>query len=112
MKNEFVPYEEALSLKELGFNDDCLGWFRDKVILYGEKDGYDEVYGLKAPLYQQAFRWFREKHDKQSWIHKPAFGKFYFVIENKGGRFNYNTHEEAELACLRKLIELVKNERD
>ena len=114
MKNEFVPYDIALDMKGIGFDEDCfgryvkekLGWTAYALYHYDESD-----WVVNAPLYQQAFRWFREKHDKQSWIHKPAFGKFYFVIENKGGRFNYNTYEEAELECLRKLIEIVKDEK-
>ena len=104
MKNEFTPYDIALALKELGFNEECLGWFRDKVILYGEKDGYDEVYGLKAPLYQQAFGWFREKYH----LHIPITS---FRSKWRMGHTvvkKYETYEEAELACLRKLIEIVK----
>ena len=27
MKNQFVSYEIALALKELGFDEECFGWF-------------------------------------------------------------------------------------
>ena len=27
MKNEFIPYEQALQLKELGFNEQCFGYY-------------------------------------------------------------------------------------
>ena len=114
MKNEFTPYDIALALKELGFNEECLGWFRDKVILYGEKDGYDEVYGLKAPTYSQAFRWFEENYDDAITVrtYKMSNGvRWYdYSVNEFGGRCK--DREEAELACLRKLIEIVKNERD
>ncbi len=108
MKNEFVPYDVALAMKELGFNEECLGWFRDKVILYGEKDGYDEVYGLKAPLYQQAFRWFRDNYHLHITItsFRSKWRMGHTVVKM------YDTYEEAELACLRKLIEIVKENKE
>ena len=53
MNKEFVSYEQALALKELGFDEPCMS---SRDINNGE--------GLiQLPLYQQAFRWFREKHN-------------------------------------------------
>ncbi len=119
MKNEFVPYKEALALKELGFEGECFGWFRDKVILYGEKDGYDEVYGLKAPTYSQAFRWFRDKYNQHCFVQYHSKPEYNIVVYNDlriehrsmDELTMFDTYEEAELTCLRKLIEIVKNEK-
>ena len=58
MNKEFVPYEQALALKELGFDEPCFGYYDEGGNLYTEM-----VEVLKAPLYQQAFRFFREKHN-------------------------------------------------
>lgn len=134
MKNEFIPYKEALTLKELGFNEPCFAFYRDDL-----KGGY-EVHPLKwfdnnnhrlsdgftAPLYQQAFRWFRENHNLKHDIPEHNGEKFYFEIvdmshvlsrheikilctkEKDWSEIEFKTYEEAELACLRKLIEIVK----
>ena len=89
MNKEFIPYQEALALKEIGFNEPCFGYYytdnesnykehnydyrRDFVIdAFQTKDGtYDSFVVNKkeredyvaTPTYSQAFRWFREKHD-------------------------------------------------
>ena len=126
MEKEFIPYEQALALKELGFDEPCIGfWWNNKDFTEPEflLEHCEHVMegNLKRPLYQQAFRWFREKYGLQ---HKPWSGKistvFYgydilnleeqeFVInnsENGGGDCDYDTYEEAELECLKKLIEI------
>ena len=32
MNKEFIPYEQALELKELGFDEPCLGCYDDKAV--------------------------------------------------------------------------------
>jgi len=115
MKNEFIPYEQALALKELGFDAECFSFYNAIGELY-ESEGYyryshnvhkDEVI---APLYQQAFRWFREKYGLCLVI-KPIDDKKldlgYNLLKNGLIINAHLTHEEAELACLKKLIELL-----
>ena len=130
MNKEFVPYEEALALRELGFNEPCLGyynketnwhlcWSSNSVEPYNHND--PKYYGnISAPLYQQAFRWFREKHKLYHTINmfgdwdKPQYS--YLVsgrtMNNPAHMWHFedkDSHEEAELACLKKLIEIIKN---
>ena len=117
MTKEFIPYEQALALKELGFDEPCFGWYSN---MDGNvfRQGYCETYlGIencaKAPLYQQAFRWFREKYNIDSYHIEPTnnmFGNFYGVLGLRTATFNggFKTYEEAELECLIKLIELCK----
>lgn len=109
MNKEFVKYEQALALKELGFDEPCIGYYDEGGNLYTEM-----VEVLKAPLYQQAFRFFREKHNLvfnfiSYNIVKP--GEYHWSItwndEAKAGGI-VKTYEEAELECLIKLIEIVK----
>jgi hypothetical protein len=65
MKKFFVPYKEALQLKELAFKEEVLKVYNindTESGLYnlGSFSGDDELY---APIYQQAFTWFREKFE-------------------------------------------------
>jgi hypothetical protein len=114
MKNLFVPYEQALQLKELGFNEPyCFGYYD------GEQDNklipalpltmINTLNGdIDAPLYSQAFRWFREKYG--SFLFSD-YGKLphITIIQNLMIEYANMTYEEAELACLKKLIEIAKN---
>jgi hypothetical protein len=123
MEKEFVPYELALKLKELGFDEPCLKSYGDDGLL----NQNDHSLYLSAPLYQQAFRWFREKYDfviryipheiddseGQSILHH-----YYKISEYdswRGGRRNTvetelsEEYEEAELECLKKLIEIIRD---
>ena len=112
MEKEFIPYEQALALKELGFDEPCFGvyitsqLFVTSDIVYNSKD----IPICKAPLYQQAFRWFSKKYDCHHTIqrNKKYVGIAYSSVVNY--RIDeFNTYEEAELECLKKLIEIIKN---
>jgi hypothetical protein len=132
MEKEFIKYEQALALKELGFDEPCFGAYigNELKIFQFSNDikGYvnDANLIIGAPLYQQAFRWFREKHNlviqyipheidddegRSNLHHKYKISEY---DSWRGGRRNTvetelnETHEEAELACLIKLIEIVK----
>ena len=119
MKKEFIPYEQALALKELGFDEPCFGlWNLNNgkyevdiigVCKYSKEFKYREVL---APLYQQAFRWFREKYQLHSTITSISQESWQWHITKPGeslGKLydeDFYTYEEAELACLEKLIEM------
>ena len=79
MKKEFVPYDESLALKELGFDELCICIYnREKSlrvnVFNNPNDRFKSVQlsynngKIPAPLYQQAFRWFREKYKLQAEI--------------------------------------------
>jgi hypothetical protein len=134
MNKEFVTYEQALALKELGFDEPCILLYRgldtQPVCQMGyefktekNSDYNDETnYWLTVPTYSQAFRWFREKHDLEgvvqqandyTWYKFSIYQKSNFyttegwkVLKSKG--LEYETHKEAESACLDKLIEIVR----
>ena len=122
MNNEFSPYEQALELKMLGFNEECLAFYNSTFrtpneLLYpqygGEVGNWNvENHLISAPLYQQAFRWFREKYGLCIVI-KPIDDKKlelgYNLTKNGLIMSPHLTYEEAELACLKKLIEIIKN---
>lgn len=118
MEKEFVPYEQALALKELGFDEDC---FKCKIIGAEHLDytpsDYDDFPEQKEkevliPTFSQAFRWFREKHQIKVEPLMYIGDKTTYRIHN--GDYNtpiFHTPEEAELECLKKLIEIVKRKK-
>jgi hypothetical protein len=119
MIEEFVPYELALELKQLGFKETCFGWFADSYLRIGAIVEGKHVQGegeTLAPTYAQAFRWFREKYDLYINITKyndenDTQDKFYYYISDGYMREEFNTYEEAELECLKKLIQTVKEKK-
>ena len=125
MEKEFVPYEQALELKVLGFNELCVKEFHKCILLTnscGEEATNSELihlYGkegtvIAAPLWQQAFKWFREKHEVYGEIATmDNFAPIYRAY-TKDGEVNtykvFSTYDEAQLECLKKLIDIVKDE--
>jgi hypothetical protein len=121
MKKEFVTYEQALALKELGFDERCFSYYED-VNLY-TSNGFNCNYGpiingkeaALAPLIQQALRFFREKYGLISQITYDSFDKtFGYQIDSKKniqGKFGLITYEEAEELCLYWLIKTAKENK-
>ena len=79
MIKEYVPYDIAVALIELGFSDKCLGYYE-----LGGLDGewhlrrpqcvpYEDESIVPAPLWQQAFEFFRGKglHAEPVWDYPP-----------------------------------------
>ena len=128
MTKEFITYEQAMALKELDFDEPCFYHYEyhserlceDKAFLIaGNGNKYYKDTNMEksvnAPLYQQAFRWFREKHNLvfnfiSYNIVKP--GEYHWSItwndEAKASGI-VKTYEEAELECLNTLIQIVKS---
>ena len=123
MEKEFVPYEIALALKELGFDEPCFGYYLDNEFQFFadvRSCNTNSEFGFypTALTYSQAFRWFREKYDLEGVIQQAEDFKWYkwkISQYNEDGKkyvadwYEYKTYEEAELACLKKLIEIVKS---
>jgi hypothetical protein len=122
MNNEFIPFEQALELKELGFEATPIGGFKQDAVFYYEKGelyyDYRPIYSstsyegqILAPLYQQVFRWFREKHNLYSFVFVFDQGFGYETYKEGVIQTNesFESYDEAQIACLDKLIELVKS---
>ena len=143
MKKEFVPYDRALRLKALGFDEPCFAVFElivvgntipkfrynweseDKLFNHNkDKSKYkDHDWYWSAPTFSQAFRWFREKHGIGGYVRRGSNKMHEHLKENGFSVADYewrinktdgthtsghgmkDTYEEAELACLDKLIE-------
>jgi hypothetical protein len=131
MFQEFVSYSAALELKKLGFNEECFSAYRNT-------DGEESLMGLNtwtntgngyynmdpgyctAPLYQQVFEWFRKKYLYHT-ISLHADGSINFLncwikdYRDNGGAIEIDVsyrgidYNQAEIACIEKLIELFKS---
>lgn len=132
MEKEFVPPTESLELKELGFDDDTICVYNSfnhlkGVIIssnngdYIKKDKWDDR--LPAPTISQAFRFFREKYNliggveyiagttpETTWWDVYVIG--HFNTNTSKMTMKYQPYEQAELECLRKLIEIVKEKQN
>lgn len=132
MEREFVTYEQALALQELGCGVimNYKYWKVEKNILVFHDNynmqfiidkGFDvECLNVHAPLKQQVLRWFREKYGLIGLIEIGTQEFSYNIYDNikdrsvlGTARLSYNgTYEEAENACIDKLIELAKQQKD
>lgn len=127
MEKRFIPYEQALALRDLGFDEPCFGISNssEKIHITYEFDckfnnklanqnsdfknsAYEDY--IAIPTYQETFDFFREKHDLDI-IERPHIGKTKkYVCDPINRRLEAkDTFIEARLECLKKLIEIVKN---
>ena len=141
---DFVPYDIALELKQLGFNKTCLAYYdrwngKSHLIITNQSGSFEsklfrlfrktehttytqdyvEYYltGIcTAPTFSQAFRFFRENHGLWQMVIQNTDKDWTYDIMPIVGMIDYkifdvfNTYEEAELACLIKLIEIIKQQ--
>ena len=135
MKEQFVTYEIALKLKELGFDEKCFAWFAENKEIQIAPDVYKKwtskpltnlniikvfnIDCITAPLYQQVTDWFREKHNIWIQIEMQYYDGItytYTIIQNNGKVIKseeefhkyYETREQAILKALN-LINNTKN---
>jgi hypothetical protein len=113
---DFIPHEQSLQMKELGFNEDCLAFYNGPFLESTEFDfsthnSKDIGSCVKSPTYSQCFRWFRDNFNIDSHIMKneDAFiakggKKYIFFIDDFGGG---NSYEETQLELLKKLIQKI-----
>lgn len=121
MNKEFIPYEQALALKKLGYVEQCLALYdlQGKITIefvnWENAINSKDNYLISAPLYQQAFEFFRENYDLHA-----SFGLYQSRKDDKNFDYeiinhdqtvsihedSFKTYEDAQLSCLKKLIEL------
>jgi hypothetical protein len=134
MEKEFIPYEQALALKELGFDEPCLIDYnieQGKMYIEHHEDGITNTelhkitdqlneeklerglekeeflyeYSYAAATWNQAFRWFREKYD----LHCNIDPWGYCIFDDNGTeKTGFETYEQSQLECIEELIKIVK----
>jgi hypothetical protein len=137
IEKEFVPLKESSDLKKIGFDEPCfkyiyIGSLAINTDLYLEVEpskarNYNaDILSISQPTFSQAFRWFREKYWYTALILCDSFqivkqlstsktqdfktGEFLpiYITQTYHKEEGFKSYEEAELACLRKLIEIIK----
>lgn len=117
MEKYFCDYNQSLALKELGFAMPCLMYIDDEEDLIND-DTAEWIGAVKCPLKSQVFEWFR-KYKLSVVIHDLRDDYEANIIEwtldddkiSYGFLQPFETYEEAESACIDKLIEIVQNGR-
>jgi len=121
IESNFVPYQIALDMKSIGFDEPCLGyyWIHDKELVLNLNtpfQGYHKGFNgsISAPTFSQCFRWFIDKYDLIGLVeggYDNGKNIFTYVIWDKFKDNSidvyYQTYEEAELECLVALIKSV-----
>lgn len=139
IEKEFVPYEEALALKELGFDEKCLcnweeSWSPEpeheiRMVLTTDQTWLRPGW-ICAPTFSQAFRWIREKYwytalilcdsfqivmqlsTSQTLDSKTWEWKPIYITQTYHKEEGLKSYDESELACLKQLIEIAKEKNN
>ena len=117
IEKEFVPYDIALDMKSIGFDEPCFGtWDRpDKLWIGNPVNGVLDIPEdiILAPLYSQAFRWFRKNRHLKFFIKEDDFREsvYEYGIKEVINITGFKTYEQAELECLKELIELANEKK-
>ena len=124
MKEQFVTYEIAVKLRELGFNEECLGFYKttlgDNVPeLHIIKCNYNsgkyitipEDFHTDAPLWQQVIDWLREEHNINLYLPKSVYGGYVYVVDSKYSDTIYNDYYDAREQAILKALELCQKEK-
>jgi hypothetical protein len=114
MEKEFIPYEQALELKELGFNEKCAAHYlgEDDLELKWKiyrNDSINTDKCIQAPTYSQAFRFFREKYDFTYSIGKTNIAVVHYLGTTQLLQ-NNDSYEAAELAAIKWFIDVAKQQ--
>jgi hypothetical protein len=134
MKEQFLDYRQAFHLKELGFDEPCFGYYESDETLQiikhpSNQDNRNSLFldcnktnnvKISAPTKWQCLKWFREKHGLNYFIDcvgpkdgYQAFvdGYIYSSFLGEKCKDDYPicfTYENAEIACIERMFELVR----
>lgn len=118
LEDNFLPYKESLELKKLGFDYLCFAYYvgKDEELHYIGQYVQNTNFSLnsrvafRCPLYQQAFQWFREKHEIFV-SYQGDFRNNYFDVVRHGvvlECIEEKDYRKGELRVIRKIIQILK----
>lgn len=129
LKKHFCSLQQSLKLQKLGFDEECLGYYKIQendpfLVLVDDPNEYDLTgfrtcrnsniiisHYISAPLRSQVFEFFREYHNIYSTIDiTDEYNPWYYSIWNSIiAKEECNTGFDAEDAYIDKLIEIMIN---
>ena len=135
IEDKFIPYDLALRLKNLGFDEHCFAtyftigaWQIDCTEgALNLNNNKPTEYSILAPLWQDAMDWFREQHNLEYQIQRIVNGNYHALIHKNTDEYldlvrelknvcidevvDVYEYEEARLETLIKLIEYVEKQQ-
>lgn len=136
MKEHFVTYNQALALKELGFDEPCFGFYDDIdkqfYQIHSQASTSNNVKNIsKSPLKSQVFKWFRDEYKWYAEINLDSYKepyslkvtikkmdvtntyveKEFYPYANGIGAIDNDKYEEAESECIDRLISILKERK-
>lgn len=117
LKDIFVPYEIAVQLNEIGFEEECIAVHsKGKLNIFDPNDSVQWVMfegDFFVPTWEQVKKWFREKgYFCNIHIIEGLEKTFLFTINKEKRIYESDlctTYEEAQEQLILKLIEIYKN---
>jgi hypothetical protein len=104
MKEQFVPHEIALKLKEKGFDEPCLGYFDPlykKLVIWENGSTNSTSTWVYAPLWQQVIDWLSDVHnievDAMRYTYRGGVyqGKCYmWFVDQYDPKYNHELEED------------------
>ena len=125
MKEQFVTFEIAAALRELGFDGECFARFRKGSFQLNtlgtpfKQNSKPAVQGdIAAPLWQQVFEFFRNVYRLDGYLQSSKVaGGTYFSInnldphkDNWAKSSHRSTYLQAQIDCINYMINWVKKE--
>jgi len=112
MNNQFIPYEQALELKKLGFNEKCAAHFlaEDEIELKWEMHrnlSINTTNLIQAPTFSQAFSFFRTQYNFTYSIGNTNIAIIHYELTTQLLQ-NNESYEAAELAAIKWFIDVAK----
>lgn len=131
MREQFLNYNLSNKLFSLSFDEPVFAhymndeaWKLDLVVgqLYLKDNFIKDAseYIIPAPLYQQVFDWFRERHNLMIVQDLTSYGKYFFNIKNVktfeeiyyDSTECYDTFNQMMEKAVEKLIEILENRNE
>jgi hypothetical protein len=118
MKEQFVPHEIALKLKEKGFDEPCLGYFDPlykKLVIWENGSTNSTSNWVYAPLWQQVIDWLEREHWVDFWavpILTPNPKQYECFIMYRGKEIScdilgirfFNSYNDARQTAVEKIL--------
>ena len=117
MDEIFVPYDLALKLKDIGFNESCIATFDNSknkmfaILNNVQRKNTTFEHIVTAPSWEQVFEWFRNTHNLEGMVKSFKEGgevTWLYSVQEVGKVSSYmiekNTYITARYKCIKKLI--------